>query len=322
MKAWHFSENAYPSAAAGGDLRIRSASSCRTSTTIRQRRRSLSTASSTNGDRRGRGPGDHAQRASSDRHLRRSGRADRARRAGAADQEGAAADPRQSDRQPAPAGARRRGNGDGRRAVARPAGMRLRARRAVRDLAGQQQSGAHERAPMGGDRPDRQGLDQPRRAGEPRRPLLPPPQHQHLAAARGSSRIRRSGSAPPARAAPRGSARGAMCRRPSSPASTARARSSMPIAEAWRQAGRGDDVPLDRLAYAALVYTGETEAEAHAGAEKLLWYMHAEQGAAPLRQSARLYAGGRRGAHAARRRTSAERVRQKRQVEARSRPAS
>jgi len=43
--------------------------------------------------------------------------------------------------------------------------------------------------------------------------------------------------------------------------------------DAWRQAGRGDDVPRDRLAYAALVYTGETEAAAHAGAEKLLWYV-------------------------------------------------
>ena len=42
---------------------------------------------------------------------------------------------------------------------------------------------------------------------------------------------------------------------------------------AWREAGRGDTVPEDRLAYAALVYTGETEAEAHAGAEKLLWYV-------------------------------------------------
>ena len=42
---------------------------------------------------------------------------------------------------------------------------------------------------------------------------------------------------------------------------------------AWREAGRGDTVPQDRLAYAALVYTGETEAEAHAGAEKLLWYI-------------------------------------------------
>jgi alkanesulfonate monooxygenase SsuD/methylene tetrahydromethanopterin reductase-like flavin-dependent oxidoreductase (luciferase family) len=42
---------------------------------------------------------------------------------------------------------------------------------------------------------------------------------------------------------------------------------------AWRASGRGESVPLDRLAYAALVYTGETEAEAHAGAEKLLWYI-------------------------------------------------
>ena len=97
-------------------------------------------------------------------------------------QEGAAADPRQSDRQPPPAGARRRGNGDDRRALARPPRMRLRARRALRGPAGQQQSGAHERAPVGGARPHRQGLDASRRAVQPRGPLLPPPRHQHLAA--------------------------------------------------------------------------------------------------------------------------------------------
>ena len=33
------------------------------------------------------------------------------------------------------------------------------------------------------------------------------------------------------------------------------------------------DGAQDRLAYAALVYTGETQAEAYAGAEKLLWYI-------------------------------------------------
>jgi alkanesulfonate monooxygenase SsuD/methylene tetrahydromethanopterin reductase-like flavin-dependent oxidoreductase (luciferase family) len=41
----------------------------------------------------------------------------------------------------------------------------------------------------------------------------------------------------------------------------------------WREAGRGADVPVNRLAYAALLYTGESEAKARAGAEKLLWYM-------------------------------------------------
>jgi alkanesulfonate monooxygenase SsuD/methylene tetrahydromethanopterin reductase-like flavin-dependent oxidoreductase (luciferase family) len=47
--------------------------------------------------------------------------------------------------------------------------------------------------------------------------------------------------------------------------------------EGWRAAGRGKDVANDRLAYAALVYVGETEAEAHAGAEKLLWYVTANK---------------------------------------------
>ena len=46
---------------------------------------------------------------------------------------------------------------------------------------------------------------------------------------------------------------------------------------AWRKAGRGQDVPNHRLAYAALIYVGETEQEAHDGAEKLLWYVTANK---------------------------------------------
>lgn len=45
----------------------------------------------------------------------------------------------------------------------------------------------------------------------------------------------------------------------------------------WREAGRGQDVPIDRLAYAALIYVGETTEIAHAGAEKLLWYVTANK---------------------------------------------
>jgi alkanesulfonate monooxygenase SsuD/methylene tetrahydromethanopterin reductase-like flavin-dependent oxidoreductase (luciferase family) len=45
----------------------------------------------------------------------------------------------------------------------------------------------------------------------------------------------------------------------------------------WREAGRGQDVPIDRLAYAALIYTADTEAEARNGAEKLLWYIKANK---------------------------------------------
>jgi alkanesulfonate monooxygenase SsuD/methylene tetrahydromethanopterin reductase-like flavin-dependent oxidoreductase (luciferase family) len=45
----------------------------------------------------------------------------------------------------------------------------------------------------------------------------------------------------------------------------------------WREAGRGNTVPLDRLAYAALVYTAPSEAEARAGAEKLMWYITANK---------------------------------------------
>ncbi|MDB5409712.1 MAG: monooxygenase [Rhodospirillales bacterium] len=45
----------------------------------------------------------------------------------------------------------------------------------------------------------------------------------------------------------------------------------------WRAAGRGEDVPVNRLAYAALVYTADTEAAARDGAEKLLWYITANK---------------------------------------------
>ena len=95
------------------------------------------------------------------RDLRRSRGAAGARRAGARSPQGAAPDPRQSDRQPPPAGARRRRDGADRRAVERPARGGLRARRADRGPAGEQQSGAHERAPLGSARPHRPGLDQP-----------------------------------------------------------------------------------------------------------------------------------------------------------------
>jgi alkanesulfonate monooxygenase SsuD/methylene tetrahydromethanopterin reductase-like flavin-dependent oxidoreductase (luciferase family) len=45
----------------------------------------------------------------------------------------------------------------------------------------------------------------------------------------------------------------------------------------WREAGRGDDMPLDRLAYAPLLYTGDTKEKARKGAEKLLWYLKANK---------------------------------------------
>jgi alkanesulfonate monooxygenase SsuD/methylene tetrahydromethanopterin reductase-like flavin-dependent oxidoreductase (luciferase family) len=45
----------------------------------------------------------------------------------------------------------------------------------------------------------------------------------------------------------------------------------------WREAGRGEHVPIDRLAYAALVYVGRNESEAYAGGDKLLWYLNANK---------------------------------------------
>jgi alkanesulfonate monooxygenase SsuD/methylene tetrahydromethanopterin reductase-like flavin-dependent oxidoreductase (luciferase family) len=41
----------------------------------------------------------------------------------------------------------------------------------------------------------------------------------------------------------------------------------------WRAEGRGGDVPVDRLAYAAFVYVGASEAEARQNAEMLLWHI-------------------------------------------------
>jgi len=43
--------------------------------------------------------------------------------------------------------------------------------------------------------------------------------------------------------------------------------------DGWRRGGHPGEPPLDRFAYAGLVYTGETDAEGRAGAEKLLWYL-------------------------------------------------
>lgn len=69
----------------------------------------------------------------------------------------------------------------------------------------------------------------------------------------------------------------------------------------WKEAGRTDDVPLDRLAYAALVYTAPSEAEARAGAEKLLWYVTANKvpphfsnppGYVPIQANVQMLRGG------------------------------
>jgi alkanesulfonate monooxygenase SsuD/methylene tetrahydromethanopterin reductase-like flavin-dependent oxidoreductase (luciferase family) len=69
----------------------------------------------------------------------------------------------------------------------------------------------------------------------------------------------------------------------------------------WKEAGRTGDVPLDRLAYAALVYTAPSEAEAKAGAEKLLWYVTANKipqhfsnppGYVPIQANVQMLRGG------------------------------
>ncbi len=68
-----------------------------------------------------------------------------------------------------------------------------------------------------------------------------------------------------------------MCRRPSSPALAKPAKIYEAYRAGWRAAGRGQDVPIDRLAYCAIVYVGKTEEEAYRGAEKLLWYVTANK---------------------------------------------
>lgn len=43
-------------------------------------------------------------------------------------------------------------------------------------------------------------------------------------------------------------------------------------AAGWRAAGQSGDLPLDRLAYSALIFVGESDEAGRAGAEKMLWY--------------------------------------------------
>ena len=43
--------------------------------------------------------------------------------------------------------------------------------------------------------------------------------------------------------------------------------------QGWQKAGRPGVPGLDRLAYSGLFYTGDTDAEGRAGAQKLLWYL-------------------------------------------------
>ena len=71
------------------------------------------------------------------------------------------------------------------------------------------------------------------------------------------------------------------------------------------RATHGTEAPLDRLAYAALIYVGENEAQARAGAEKVLWYMTSNKvpphwsnppGYHPPAVSAQIMAGKRGGA--------------------------
>ena len=69
----------------------------------------------------------------------------------------------------------------------------------------------------------------------------------------------------------------------------------------WREAGRGNDVPIDRLAYAALVYVGDERGRGARRRGEAAVVHHLQQGAAALRQSAGLCAGAGQRRDAARR---------------------
>jgi alkanesulfonate monooxygenase SsuD/methylene tetrahydromethanopterin reductase-like flavin-dependent oxidoreductase (luciferase family) len=69
----------------------------------------------------------------------------------------------------------------------------------------------------------------------------------------------------------------------------------------WHEAGRGGAVPIHRLAYAALVYVAPDEAAARTGAEKLLWYITSNKvsphfanppGYVPIEANLRMLRGG------------------------------
>ncbi len=56
----------------------------------------------------------------------------------------------------------------------------------------------------------------------------------------------------------------------------------------WREAGRGNDVPINRLAYACFAYCSNDEERARRGAEQLLWHISHQQDPDALSETARL----------------------------------
>ena len=82
-----------------------------------------------------------------------------------------------------------------------------------------------------------------------------------------------------------------------------------PVYDSYRAAylqAHGEEAPLDRLAYCALVYVGASAKQAHVGAEKVLWYMTSNRalpqwsnppGYHPPAIAAQIMKGGRGGAN-------------------------
>ena len=134
-----------------------------------------------------------------------------------------------------------------------------------------------QRTALGGAGSHRQSLDHPRRTVQPRGPVLPSPQRQHLAAAVPAAASAGLGPRPPAHRARAASARAAMSRRRSSPASTAPARCSRPTARVGARPAAATTCRCHRLAYAPLLYTADLQAKARDGAEKIMWYVRANK---------------------------------------------
>lgn len=53
--------------------------------------------------------------------------------------------------------------------------------------------------------------------------------------------------------------------------------------QAWAESGGASPMPLDRLGYTCLMYTGDTEEKARAGGEHLLWYLNHDKIPDPIR---------------------------------------
>ena len=231
MRAWHFSENAYPYLPPAEEYHSIRVILAEPPLRSEERRRALRPLPRRVADRRGGRRQHHAQRASSERDLRRSRGAAGAGGAGARTKKARLlilGNPIANRRQPVRVAEEM---ALCRRAVARPARGRLRARRAVRDPAGNSNPvRMNERIGKRSTSSSRRGPAMTGRSASRAASSI----IVRSISGRGliSRRIRRSGSARRRRAARRESARMAISRRRFSLATKARGRSTTPIGAA------------------------------------------------------------------------------------------